>query len=218
MSDQQPKVTVKEGGPYLVSNVTLRSKTPIKSELGEPMSWRTGENLETRATYALCRCGHSNTKPMCDGTHASVDFDGTETASGTYAERAKDYVGENIVVHDDRSICVHAGFCGNEVTNVWQMVKETGDTIVRSEMIAMIERCPSGALTYSIDDSVNEPDLPEAVAIIPDGPIWLSDGVTVETSGGQPLEARNRVTLCRCGQSANKPLCDGSHKEAGFTG
>ena len=82
----------------------------------------------------------------------------------------------------------------------------------------MIERCPSGALTYAVDGETIEPDLPVAVAVIPDGPLWVSGGLDVTRSNGTALETRNRVTLCRCGQSGTKPLCDGSHKEAGFTG
>lgn len=218
MPDTQPAIKIAENGPYVVTDVTLRGKTPILSDDGEPIAWRTGEDVDTRSRYSLCRCGASSNKPLCDGTHAKIGFDGTETVSGTYSERAKDYQGHDIVVHDDRSICVHAGFCGNEVTNVWKMVNRTDDINVRSEMIAMIERCPSGALTYSIDSEVNEPDLPEAISVIPDGPLWVTNGVTVTCSDGSILEERNRVTLCRCGQSANKPLCDGSHAEAGFKG
>jgi CDGSH-type Zn-finger protein len=61
-----------------------------------------------------------------------------------------------------------------------------------------------------------EPDLPQQVAVVADGPLWVTGGVSVQTSDGQILEQRNRVTLCRCGQSKNKPLCDGSHADAGF--
>ena len=82
----------------------------------------------------------------------------------------------------------------------------------------MIERCPSGALTYEVDGEIIEPSLPAEIAVIPDGPLWVSGGITVERADGTELETRNRVTLCRCGQSGAKPLCDGSHKEAGFTG
>jgi hypothetical protein len=84
--------------------------------------------------------------------------------------------------------------------------------------MAMIERCPSGALTYAVDGEQIEPDLPPQIAVIPDGPLWVSGGIAVERADGSALEARNRVTLCRCGQSATKPLCDGSHQQVGFTG
>jgi CDGSH-type Zn-finger protein len=49
-----------------------------------------------------------------------------------------------------------------------------------------------------------------------DGPLFVTGGVRVTRSDGEPFESRNRVTLCRCGGSANKPLCDGSHKTIGF--
>ena len=79
--------------------------------------------------------------------------------------------------------------------------------------MAMVERCPSAALSYSL-----EPDLPVEIVVTPDGALWFSGGITVERSYGQPFEARNRATLCRCGNSKNKPLCDGTQKEIGFSG
>jgi CDGSH-type Zn-finger protein len=101
---------------------------------------------------------------------------------------------------------------------VWKSVGDTAESTVRAQVIAMIEHCPSGALTYRFDpdgDDV-EPLLPAAVAVLDDGPLWVTGGVPVTTSSGTALEVRNRTTLCRCGGSANKPLCDGSHKELGF--
>jgi CDGSH-type Zn-finger protein len=218
MSDQL--ITVTDRGPYLVSGeVPLTAKTPVMSEHGEPLTWKTSRSTETRARYALCRCGASGNKPFCDGTHASTDWDSTErTTDETYAQRAKSYGGEGIEIFDDRPTCVHAGFCGNKVTNVWKMAAETGDSRIRAEAIAMIERCPSGALSYAIDGDVIEPDLPAEISVIPDGPLWVSGSIEVQRSDGELLEKRNRVTLCRCGQSENKPLCDGSHKESGFVG
>jgi CDGSH-type Zn-finger protein len=38
-------------------------------------------------------------------------------------------------------------------------------------------------------------------------------GIPIESANGKTYAVRNRVTLCRCGQSANKPLCDGSHSD-----
>ena len=107
---------------------------------------------------------------------------------------------------------------GHKATNVWKMAAKTGDSQIRAEAMAMIDRCPSGALSYTVDGETIEPDLPTEVAVIPDGPLWVSGGIEVTRSDGSVLETRNRVTLCRCGQSGSKPLCDGSHKAAGFTG
>jgi CDGSH-type Zn-finger protein len=219
MTDEQ-QITVAEGGPYIVKGaVPITSKTPIMSEHGEPLTWKTQGATETKPTVALCRCGESSNKPYCDGTHASIEWDDSDNApAGGYDDRAKSYGGDGMEVFDDRPLCVHAGFCGNTVTNVWKMAVKTGDSQIRAQAMAMIERCPSGALTYAVDGEVIEPDLPAEVAVTPDGPLWVSGGITVTRTDGTQLETRNRVTLCRCGQSASKPLCDGSHKEAGFTG
>jgi CDGSH-type Zn-finger protein len=216
----EQKITAADGGPYLVSgSVPITSKAPIMSEHGEPLTWKTTAALEVKERVALCRCGASHSKPYCDGSHARVEWDSTDNApEGTYAERAKSYGGEGIEVFDDRPMCVHAGFCGNRVTNVWKMAAKTDDSRIRAEAMAMVERCPSGALTYAVDGEMIEPDLPAGIAVIPDGPLWVSGGIEVTRPDGSTLETRNRVTLCRCGQSASKPLCDGSHKEAGFTG
>jgi hypothetical protein len=63
-----------------------------------------------------------------------------------------------------------------------------------------------------------EADLPKEIAVIPDGPLWVTGGIPGQMSGGESLEIRNRVTLCRCGAASKKPLCDGTHKEIGFAG
>jgi CDGSH-type Zn-finger protein len=48
------------------------------------------------------------------------------------------------------------------------------------------------------------------------GPAWLRGGIQVVASDGFEYEVRNRMTLCRCGQSKNKPLCDGTHAAMKF--
>jgi CDGSH-type Zn-finger protein len=212
-----PSITVSANGPYLVAgSVPLHRRKDVQSELGEPMTWATTATLETKDRYALCRCGQSSNKPFCDGTHARVGFTADDVAGGTYDERAE-VVGGDVNVRYDQNICVHAGFCGTTVTNVWKEAANTGNTASRMHAIAMIEHCPSGALTYQLDDVVNEPLMPQAISVIDDGPLWVTAHVPITSSDGTILESRNRVTVCRCGISANKPLCDGSHKAAGFT-
>ncbi len=222
MTDDAPKIRVRNNGPYLVSGgIPLVLKTPVVSTQGEPLTWEKERVLSADASYALCRCGLSGNKPFCDGTHRQEGFDGTETApTGPAADREARYKGTGIVVNDDRSLCVHAGFCGNQITNVWKMIEDTDDPSVRDRVRSMVEQCPSGALSYSLGPEAEavEPDMPREVAVTPDGPLWISGGVPLERSDGQPFETRNRVTLCRCGASKNKPLCDGTHRDVGFKG
>jgi hypothetical protein len=99
------------------------------------------------------------------------------------------------------------------------MREQSDDGKVLAEIIAMIDRCPSGTLTYTLepDGEIIEANLPKEVGVIPNGPIWITGGIPVQRSDGQPLETRNRVTLCRCGASSKMPLCDGSHKDIGFS-
>jgi CDGSH-type Zn-finger protein len=197
----------------------LVRKAVVFSEYGEPLAWKKQGDLRSRNSYLLCRCGQSSNKPFCDDTHTTAGFDGTEVSdTGPIAARQKVFQGDKIVMKDDRSVCSSAGFCGNRLTKVWQMLPHSSDTQVRFALIAMIERCPSGALTYALEVGGEdvEPDLPTQIAVVEDGPLWVSGRIQIERSDGQTLEARTQVTLCRCGASGNKPLCDGSHSRVGF--
>lgn len=87
---------------------------------------------------------------------------------------------------------------------------------IAAEVMAMVERCLSGALSYRLAAVTDvEPLLSQAITVIDDWPLWVTGGIPASAGSGQ-LEARNRVTLCRCGQSDRKPRCHGSDTEAGF--
>ncbi len=219
---KRPKIKIRPNGPYVVEgDIPLVRKTRVMSELGEALTWKTEAVLETSGAYALCRCGQSDAKPFCDGNHARCSFDGTETAdTRDRAERAVDYPGTKLVVKHDRTICAFATFCENKVTDVWDMAEKTGDTVVRAQVMAMVERCPSGALTYELQPEgvTVEPDLPQQISVTENGPLWVTGNIPIERADGQPCETRNRVTLCRCGQSKNKPFCDGTHIDIKFVG
>ncbi|WP_395154880.1 HVA1 family protein [Ilumatobacter sp.] len=75
----------------------------------------------------------------------------------------------------------------------------------------MLEKCPSGRLPNVFDGTVIEPSLPTEINAIPGGPLWAAGGMSITDEAGHPLEERNRFSLCRCGASENKPLCDGNH-------
>jgi CDGSH-type Zn-finger protein len=181
------------------------------------MSWHKDADLGAKPFYKLCRCGHSKHKPYCDNTHTTIGFDGTEAASvEPSVSRQERGEATHITVMDDARLCTRAGFCGNRVTNVWQELEHADDSRVRFDIIQRVERCPSGRLTYDVGAGPIEPDLPRAIAVTQDGPYWVTGGITVTMADGRQIETRNRVTLCRCGQSSNKPLCDGSHREAKF--
>ena len=218
------KIVLEYNGPYQVhGGIPLVRKTQVVSEYGEPLTWKKEGTVETSGDYNLCRCGHSREKPFCDATHCEINFDGTETAdAGATATRQVTWGGTQIIVKRDYSVCAESGFCGTRLAKIEQLVAGTKDTNMRSQVIAMIERCPSGSLTYALatDQAAIEPDLPQQIAVTTEitsdgpiaGPLWATGKIPIERSDGQPFETRNRVTLCCCGRSKNKPLCDGAHR------
>jgi CDGSH-type Zn-finger protein len=220
------RVVVLPNGPYVVyGQVPLTRKVKlVAGENDDSLDWRRTETLETEETYALCRCGHSGSKPFCDGTHARVGFDGTETAkTGAYADRMWRQEGTGIEVRRVGSLCMHAAFCVGRTKQLDEWIPDTTDSDARAHVMWMVDRCPSGSYTYALgpDEDAVEPDLPIAVNVIEEehglaSGLWVTGGVPVLRADGQPWEVRNRVMLCRCGESGHKPLCDGTHRTIDF--
>ncbi len=221
----EKRIKIIKNGPYIVQgDIPLVRKTQVVSEYGEPLTWKKEGTLETGGgEYHLCRCGQSAQHPFCDGAHRRMGFNGSESAGEEpTAERRVQLGGTRIVVEKDTSLCIESGFCGLRNISLAQLLAATNNTQVRSLVIAMVERCPSGALTYHFEEGEAdiEPDLPQQIADTTEitsegpigGPLWVTGDIPVERSDGLPLETRNRVTLCNCGLSHNKPLCDGSHR------
>lgn len=71
----------------------------------------------------------------------------------------------------------------------------------------------SQPMTLAIPDLVG----PVAVSPQPNGPLKVEGALEVAAGTGRAVARVRKAFLCRCGQSANKPFCDGSHKRAGFT-
>src|SRR5580693_5041011 len=101
-ADDTMKITVSENGPYLVTgSVPMARQTIVVDGAGNSIEWRQGEELETKASCALCRCGQSANKPYCDGSHARTGFDGTETASREpYLKQAVEQDGPTVILTD----------------------------------------------------------------------------------------------------------------------
>ena len=95
--NEHPTIECKPDGPYLVKNLG-----DVRDSRGEP--------IEAKPVMALCRCGGSANKPFCDGTHKKNGFSGAKLAERG-ADRRDSYAAPRITIHDNRSICAHAGRC-----------------------------------------------------------------------------------------------------------
>ena len=217
-------IVVTRNGPYRVEgDVPVLRTAIVETEYGEPVAWDEGPEFRAPkgGTYEICRCGRSARKPFCDSTHEREPFDGSETADRRpSADRRFPFEGVGVVMTDDKMFCTHAGFCGDRFTNVWAMIEESADPAVRERLLGMVRRCPSGRLAYRVPPEPEdvEPDFEPSVGIEPNGPMWVRGRIPiVSEDDGTEWEVRNRVTLCRCGQSRNKPYCDGSHQRVGFS-
>lgn len=215
------RIRIKEHGPYQVSGGPSLGRTAqIETEFGEPVDWEPMSPIDTPAPmFELCRCGLSSRKPFCDDACATAVFDGTEVADRALrATKSEVYVGDSVVMTDDHTLCEHAGYCGDRFTNVWRMIRRTTDPEVRERLQHMVSLCPSGALEHAPVQGADpiEPAFEPSIGVVRDGPLWIRGVIPIDSSDGTTYEIRNRVTLCRCGQSSNKPFCDGRHKEVGF--
>jgi CDGSH-type Zn-finger protein len=214
------KIKISKDGPYLVTGECKLKREAIGcNKNGESVKWEPKGEVEIGEAYALCRCGQSKKKPFCDGSHMMVGFDGTETASREqYLKAAKRIEGPELDLLDVPELCAEARFC-HPYGSVWNTVAKTDDPEVREVFAQQCADCPSGRYTAWDKEKGEpiEPELGQSISLTEDpemgvaGPLWVKGRIPVESSDGTEYEVRNRVTLCRCGGSKNKPFCDGSH-------
>jgi CDGSH-type Zn-finger protein len=219
------KITVTKDGPYRVEGgVPLARQVIVADSAGASRQWQTADALDAPNDYSLCRCGQSGSKPFCDGTHARVGFDGTETASrASYLDQSGLLEGPSLLLTDAESLCAYARFCDPD-GSIWGLIEATDNPDVRDKVIGMAHSCPSGRLVVWDKETRQaiEPDLEPSIGVVEDpqedvsGPLWVRGGIRIESADGTAYEVRNRVTVCRCGASSNKPFCDGSHASIGF--
>jgi uncharacterized Fe-S cluster protein YjdI/CDGSH-type Zn-finger protein len=134
----------------------------------------------------------------------------------------RDYRSETLTVHWDSELCFHSGHCISSLRSVfdtkrrpWIMVENAED-----ERIAeVVEGCPSGALSYTRHDAPDAPPPPPpttTVVVNEDGPLEVFGEIEVLDANGEQVRRSQHLFLCRCGNSRNKPYCDGSHRRVKF--
>ncbi|HEX3815803.1 MAG TPA: CDGSH iron-sulfur domain-containing protein [Mycobacteriales bacterium] len=208
-------IRVAPDGPYLAAG----AKTVV-NHLGEP--------VQAPPVMAFCRCGESAIKPLCDGSHARIGFTGDKDP-GRVPDHRDTYVGVQVTVLDNRGICAHSGLCTDRLSTVFHSGSEpfvTASGGRMDEIIRAARDCPSGALSFAIDgrearEEVDQSLREPTITVTKDGPYRLTGGIPLTTDGADVPRnegsSREHYSLCRCGQSRNKPFCSGMHYYVNFT-
>jgi CDGSH-type Zn-finger protein len=218
---EKPKILPLPNGPYYLLN-------DMVPKIVKNLQNSEGELLSTIHGVALCRCGASKNKPFCDGTHGIIGFssknkESLANGSPIIKDKRKNYAGKEITIHDNRKICSHAAECVNNLPSVFKFNARpwiNPDEAEVLQIINTIKKCPSGALSYSIDgvEYRDQNERSPMVTVSKDGPYLITGGIDLIGNDIQFAEgfSKEHYTLCRCGASNNKPFCDGMHRTINF--
>lgn len=217
---EKPKILTLPNGPYYLIN-------EMEPKVVENLRNSNGESLSTIRGIALCRCGASKNKPFCDGTHGIIRFSNNDTevteTGHIVKDKRKTYAGKKIIIHDNRKICSHAAECVNNLPSVFKFDARPWidpEAATLEESINTIRKCPSGALSYSIDgvEYKDQNERKPMVTVSKEGPYIITGGVELIGDNLQFGDgaSKEHYTLCRCGASRNKPFCDGMHRVINF--
>jgi uncharacterized Fe-S cluster protein YjdI len=138
-------------------------------------------------------------------------------------EIVKEYSNGEITILWKPKICIHAAECVKRLPNVYKPKEKPWITIENAtteELKVQVEACPSGALSYRMNnaDDKEEMHTQTVVEVMENGPLLVYGTLHITNSDGIK-EIKNKTTaFCRCGVSANKPYCDGKHREIDFKG
>jgi CDGSH-type Zn-finger protein/ferredoxin len=203
------------------ANITAISNGPlvVKSDDNDKIIYKDGKKFHAPSPAYLCRCGASKKKPFCDGSHQSISF---SDAKQIKKEEIQEYQGKTIKVIFNRSICAGAANCVNMLPEVFSEDDSANwihpDEADKESIIQIIKTCPSGALSYSVDDKVHvDTRTTSKINILKDGP-YLVEALEFKTPNKPTNFSPTKFTLCRCGNSANMPYCDYSHADMNWKG
>jgi uncharacterized Fe-S cluster protein YjdI len=140
-------------------------------------------------------------------------------------EARKEYSNGEVTVVWQPHKCIHSTVCFKGLPRVFNPKNRPWVNISGAEtqkIVDQVRQCPSGALSFFYADVQNQAESQETletkVEVLPNGPLLVYGTLTVIDKDGKALKRNKTTAFCRCGQSNNKPFCDGSHLAAKFEG
>jgi uncharacterized Fe-S cluster protein YjdI len=138
-------------------------------------------------------------------------------------EIIKKYFSDEITIIWKPEICTQSAVCCNGLPEVFNTANRPwirANATTPEKIIAQIEQCPSGALSYVLNQNFKEDD-PECICtveITQNGPILIHGKALIKKWDGSEDQKTKITALCRCGASNKKPYCDGTHRKMDFKG
>ena len=149
-----------------------------------------------------------------------------DESTGSFEERKRpgverEYRNDRLVVYWEPKYCIHSANCIRGLPQVFNPQRRPWieiDAASADEIAATVMRCPTGALSFArLDGGPDEtPSAETTVMPRPNGPLFVRGDLRITAPDGTLIREATRMALCRCGQSENKPFCDGSHRRVGF--
>lgn len=135
----------------------------------------------------------------------------------------KHYSNADITVVWKPAMCIHSTLCWKGLSSVFNPKQRPWIKIEggwTDEIIAQVEKCPSGALSYfrnnPTEENVPGTEVETVVEVIKNGPLMVYGNITVKHKDGSETQKHRVTAFCRCGASSNKPFCDGTHVKIDF--
>ncbi|MEN8832659.1 CDGSH iron-sulfur domain-containing protein [Pacificibacter sp.] len=200
------KITPRENGPLVAQDIPV-----LKDADGSVIG-------ADKPAYGLCRCGQSQNKPYCDGSHVAAGFS-SDNGDAKIRNAEISYKGQvegaQVTVSYTPVLCGHIGECQRLHRVVFDPRKQPWiqpENGTLDGIKSVISACPSGALRLSIDESIPvHIDSDEvSVKVVKNGPYVVKNVPLDAVFNGVGANEKEYI-LCRCGQSKNKPFCDGTH-------
>lgn len=219
-------IIIQERGPVEVYGEPPLRRVVIESnKKGESDHYTEKESYDTsKEPTLLCRCGKSKNKPYCDFSHTKEPWNSDLTNLNIpIAEQSTYYEGDRLVLQDAESYCAFARFCEAK-GSIWNLITYPNSVAVVDQIKKEVSNCPAGRLRVfdRVEGKAIEDVQKPGIALLEDpkmqcsGPLWVTGAIPIDSQGGVKYELRCKVTLCRCGESRNKPFCDGSHATVRF--
>lgn len=189
--------------------ITINKNGPISIDGYQAIIF-CGEKLEKEGKAFICRCGNSKNAPFCDGSHKRTGFDDSNDIQEPQA--IKIWQGSSIKTYFNANLCMHARYC-KELGNLRKI--ESADPDVARKIAEIVTQCPSGALSFEMLEGESGVTFASSgtVEIMEGGEVRIQSEIESDSLELQDHQPTNRLALCRCGLSKNKPYCDASHSE-----